>query len=94
MLARLSFQRSMRYQVIYSDYVHAAPQSNDGSEVDSLDVPWERVSSEGGEEVEEEDEDDEDVAWYCSKRRHTKINIETRRSTTPGKRVILVQGPC
>ena len=22
------------------------------------------------------------------------INIETRRSTTPGKRVILVQGPC
>ena len=23
-----------------------------------------------------------------------KINIETRRSTTPGKRVILVQGPC
>ncbi|EDR06618.1 uncharacterized protein LACBIDRAFT_299578 [Laccaria bicolor S238N-H82] len=22
-----------------------------------------------------------------------KINIETRRSTTPGKRVILVQGP-
>ena len=23
-----------------------------------------------------------------------KINIEIRRSTTPGKRVILVQGPC
>jgi len=23
-----------------------------------------------------------------------KINIETRRSTTPEKRVILVQGPC
>jgi len=27
--------------------------------------------------------------WFLS-----KINIETRRSTTPGKRVILVQGPC
>jgi hypothetical protein len=27
-------------------------------------------------------------------RRREKINIETRRSTTPGKRVILVQGPC
>ena len=26
--------------------------------------------------------------------RMVKINIETRRSTTPGKRVILVQGPC
>ena len=26
--------------------------------------------------------------------RQEKINIETRRSTTPGKRVILVQGPC
>ncbi|KAF9477755.1 hypothetical protein BDN70DRAFT_946069 [Pholiota conissans] len=24
----------------------------------------------------------------------SKINIEIRRSTTPGKRVILVQGPC
>ena len=28
------------------------------------------------------------------KRDGKKINIETRRSTTPGKRVILVQGPC
>ncbi|KAI0744245.1 hypothetical protein C8Q80DRAFT_1185799 [Daedaleopsis nitida] len=27
-------------------------------------------------------------------RGRNKINIETRRSTTPGKRVILVQGPC
>ena len=26
--------------------------------------------------------------------KHEKINIEIRRSTTPGKRVILVQGPC
>ncbi len=28
------------------------------------------------------------------KSRTNKINIEIRRSTTPGKRVILVQGPC
>lgn len=27
-------------------------------------------------------------------RKKKSINIETRRSTTPGKRVILVQGPC
>jgi hypothetical protein len=28
------------------------------------------------------------------KKKKSKINIETRRSTTPEKRVILVQGPC
>jgi len=27
-------------------------------------------------------------------KKNSKINIEIRRSTTPGKRVILVQGPC
>ncbi|KAG1827470.1 uncharacterized protein BJ212DRAFT_1312554 [Suillus subaureus] len=32
-------------------------------------------------------------AFSCFQEKRA-INIETRRSTTPGKRVILVQGPC
>lgn len=30
----------------------------------------------------------------CTATKKEKINIETRRSTTPEQRVILVQGPC